>query len=123
MFSDALYSDALYCDQTAAADKGNLKRERPLCETDLPLDFDRIKHARTVVKPVVKPDEHTVVKPDFGYGVAPCYRCCPMCEKVFSAAMALTQHAAECEFGVARQREDRAKDFIMHATQLFRCSD
>jgi hypothetical protein len=130
MPSDGLYHDAPYCDQAAGGDNyhdttrtKNLRRKRPRGETVLPLDFDQIKHARTVVKP------------DFGYDAAPCCWICPKCEKGFSAAMALTQHAAQCRVDAeaieltqhaaqcradaeARQSEDSANDFIMHATQL-----
>ena len=79
MSSDDLYSDAPYCDQTVGGDK-----KRPRDETLLHFAFDQTKHARPVVEP------------DFAYNAAPPCWICFKCEKGFSAAMALTQHAGQC---------------------------
>ena len=79
LYSDDLSSDAPYCDQTVGGDK-----KRPRDEAFLHFAFDQTRHARPVVEP------------DFAYNAAPLCWICFKCEKGFSAAMALTQHAGHC---------------------------
>ena len=79
LYSDDLPSDAPYCDQTVGGDK-----KGPRDEAFLHFAFDQTKHARPLVEP------------DFAYNAAPPCWICFKCEKGFSAAMALTQHAGQC---------------------------